>query len=64
MSIRFSTLKQLTESQNPPQIKSISIYDIDISTKPYPSKYNNYDTLNQAYGKPSKQMVKVQGCYM
>jgi hypothetical protein len=64
-SIKFSTLSQLTEPQNPKNIKKeISIYDFDISTFPRPSKDRYYDTLNHAYGAPSKKLVSSQGCYM
>ena len=63
-SIKFSTLSQLTEPQNPKTIKQISIYDFDISTFPRPSKDRPYDTLNHAYGVPSKKLISSQGCYM
>ena len=60
----FSTLTQLTQTQNEKNVNvpKVSIYDFDISSKPYPSKYRNYDTLDSAYGKPEKRLEQQQGC--
>jgi len=59
----FSTLSKLTENQNEKKnVQKISIYDFDISSKPYPTKYSAYDTLDSAYGKPEKRLEQQQGC--
>ena len=60
----FSTLSKLTQTQNEKNVNvsKISIYDFDISSKPYRSKYSGYDTLDSAYGKPDNRLNQQQGC--